>query len=425
MGNNPSTLTDKKTGKDRKMISRPMAMGSQRRSLGPDVVISNTILPEPNHRRHSRQNSRQSSLAHSRHASDETSPSPRQSDEVFRPTLRPGASEIRRARSANAPGPVRADRSEGLGAPPPYMTVYEPPTQPGFRLPVSPQSYASPPEDSHIANATNLRRAVTTSTTPGFALPNRAMSPAFDSFSDEMYSGYDRKLLGSEDHGYGVGDGSNTSPIRSPSHSPSDRPLPPVPGSLRFPEPQMDFVPSPVESHTFHNDVEDPLELLKRYNTIFLIDDSLSMRGEKWAEVGDRPHSALVTLLNTIIYSQAREALARLADLAAGYDLDGIDAQFLNNNKTVKNMRVSLSFFCKPIYETKFLSQIFLKSASAVKMEFDRTQPQGISLLGMKLEELLRDYISILESDTSVARLSIKPVNYIIITDGGSSMLTS
>ena len=61
-----------------------------------------------------------------------------------------------------------------------------------------------------------------------------------------------------------------------------------------------------------------------------------------------------------------------------------------------------------------------------MEQEFDRIQPQGASLLGIKLEELLRDYISSLEKDvnrdgTGNARVTVKPVNYIVITDGLSS----
>ncbi|KAG9120103.1 hypothetical protein FRC07_004549, partial [Ceratobasidium sp. 392] len=50
---------------------------------------------------------------------------------------------------------------------------------------------------------------------------------------------------------------------------------------------------------------EDPLEMLRRYKTVMIVDDSSSMEGESWAE--------------------ARDALAGLADAAAKYDQDGID----------------------------------------------------------------------------------------------------
>jgi hypothetical protein len=48
-------------------------------------------------------------------------------------------------------------------------------------------------------------------------------------------------------------------------------------------------------------------------------------------------------------------------------------------------------------------------------------RPRGITPIGEKLEELLLEYVSALEDakDTDVARFkAIKPVNYIVITDG-------
>ena len=215
-------------------------------------------------------------------------------------------------------------------------------------MPSSMQPHGLPPDNSHLVSAANLRRAATTSTTPGFVLPGHMQrSPAFNSFYDEMQSGYGRKALVSEDHGYGIGDGSSSARMRS--HSPSERalperPLPPVPGSLSFPEPQTDLVTSPIEASTAFTSIGDPLELLRRYNTVFLIDDSISMQGEKWAEVGN--NTSVRFMLTKSLRKQAKQALAQLADIAASYDLDGIDAYFLNNNELVQDMRVSAVRLC-------------------------------------------------------------------------------
>ena len=67
--------------------------------------------------------------------------------------------------------------------------------------------------------------------------------------------------------------------------------------------------PAPVDSEG--NNVEDPFSVLKGYDTVFLIDDSPSMRGEKW------------------------ELVQRILDysivVAARYDPDGVDIHFMNN----------------------------------------------------------------------------------------------
>jgi hypothetical protein len=70
----------------------------------------------------------------------------------------------------------------------------------------------------------------------------------------------------------------------------------------------------------------------------------------------------------------------------------------------------------------------FVKSGSAVKRLFDNVVPQGITPIGEKLESLLLEYLGKLEAakgladagDPSVLK-SIKPVNYIVITDGAPS----
>jgi len=116
------------------------------------------------------------------------------------------------------------------------------------------------------------------------------------------------------------------------------------------------------------------------------VDDSGSMEGERWHE--------------------ARDALAALADIASKYDADGIDVCFLNSKKVGTNM----------------------KNADLVRRLFDSVRPNGITPIGEKLESLLLYYLQGLEQ--AKARLdagdqramkNVKPVNYIIITDGAAT----
>ena len=73
--------------------------------------------------------------------------------------------------------------------------------------------------------------------------------------------------------------------------------------------------PAPVNSEGLA--VEDKFSILETYDTTFLIDDSPSMRGEKWELVQK--------ILN---YSTV---------VATRYDLDGIDVHFMNNTKANQN----------------------------------------------------------------------------------------
>ena len=67
--------------------------------------------------------------------------------------------------------------------------------------------------------------------------------------------------------------------------------------------------PAPVDSDG--HAVEDPFTILESYDTVFLIDDSPSMRGEKWELV--------------------QRILNYTTIVATRYDRDGIDVHFMNN----------------------------------------------------------------------------------------------
>ncbi|KAM5534816.1 hypothetical protein V8D89_011532 [Ganoderma adspersum] len=126
---------------------------------------------------------------------------------------------------------------------------------------------------------------------------------------------------------------------------------------------------------------ENALETLRRYNTVIVVDDSASMtKDNRWTE--------------------ARNALAALADTAANYDADGIDVCFLNSRKEGNN----------------------LKKAEQVRRLFDSVRPNGLTPIGDKLDRLLRQYMNELDlAKRSGREDSIKPVNYIVITDGAAT----
>ncbi|TFK35698.1 hypothetical protein BDQ12DRAFT_687818 [Crucibulum laeve] len=156
---------------------------------------------------------------------------------------------------------------------------------------------------------------------------------------------------------------------------------------------------------------EDILQQLKRFDTVFIVDDSGSMQGDGW--------------------KQAEYALAKIAPLAAKYDDDGIEIQFLNSKKVVKNV----------------------KSVAEITALFKDVRPSGRTPIGTRLEVLLGDYLERLttwenwktqqtthetvqktasEKSPSIFRKfrgmksildqpikPVKPVNYVFITDGG------
>ncbi|ORY34835.1 hypothetical protein BCR39DRAFT_515072 [Naematelia encephala] len=137
---------------------------------------------------------------------------------------------------------------------------------------------------------------------------------------------------------------------------------------------------------------EDPLEMLKEYDTVFLVDDSASMAGERW--------------------EQARAALMGVADIASRYDQDGVDLYFLNSKRVGKELR----------------------GASEVEDVFAGLIPKGNTPTGARLELILREYMTRLERYTGSGPMSpglnspgqtqlgegeeVRPMNLIVITDG-------
>ncbi|OCF43858.1 hypothetical protein I317_02301 [Kwoniella heveanensis CBS 569] len=143
--------------------------------------------------------------------------------------------------------------------------------------------------------------------------------------------------------------------------------LPPRPNS---------FVPPPGK--------EDALEMLREFDTVFLVDDSTSMAGERW--------------------SQARQALMEVAEIAARYDDNGVDIYFLNSKRVGKE----------------------LKAAHEVEDLFRGLEPKGATPTGIRLEAILRDYMSRLERSSALSpggsaageEQGIKAMNLIVVTDG-------
>lgn len=268
MGNTPSSPTSTKLTRDSSLISRPRALGSMRsprsHPLGPEYIISpfmdDTSSPTTAHHQpvtnhHDSFNSITQKLAHRRS----------QTFSASRTNLNESAVDIRRSRSANAAGPTRTTRtSDFLGAPPPYSpddplssTVQSLDTSDGF---------LGVPASSHWTKG--HQRAASEEA------PVHRRSPSEQTYASE----YEQQTL-SEEYGYGVGNGMRP----GSSHTRMAMPTPSF--SDHASSPMSDTVSSPASVLPSAQLREDPLELLKQYKTIFIIDDSASMTGERWVEV--------------------------------------------------------------------------------------------------------------------------------------------
>lgn len=157
---------------------------------------------------------------------------------------------------------------------------------------------------------------------------------------------------------------------------------------------------------------DDPFAFLSDFDTVFLIDDSGSMYGERW--------------------NQTRAALEAIVPICTSHDSDGIDIYFLNNTQD----RFNFGFRN-------------VTSLHAVKGIFDKVSPDGTTPTGKRLEDIIRPYLKKItavaaaerrrrhvavgegetttmttttaaEEDPKAIKASsiVKPLNIIVITDG-------
>ncbi|KAJ7584374.1 hypothetical protein C8J56DRAFT_150995 [Mycena floridula] len=123
--------------------------------------------------------------------------------------------------------------------------------------------------------------------------------------------------------------------------------------------------------------LDDALEQLSKYDTVFIVDDSLSMRGSRWRE--------------------AKVALTDLVEKAKGYDADGVDIHFLNSSEMERGVK-----------ETKLVDEVFAK-----------VEPNGVTPIGGRLKQLLDIYLETLEElKETNEHNTLKRINFLIITDG-------
>ena len=116
---------------------------------------------------------------------------------------------------------------------------------------------------------------------------------------------------------------------------------------------------------------------LKGYDTRFLVDDSDSMDGRRWATT--------------------KSILAQIASIAVNYDSDGVDVRFFNAYPDAEK-------------------RLNLDSAEKVMSLFTNLEPEGETPTADTLETELKDYVHEYKKNRR-----IKGLNLIVITDGEPS----
>ncbi|KAI1388215.1 uncharacterized protein F4822DRAFT_402158 [Hypoxylon trugodes] len=165
---------------------------------------------------------------------------------------------------------------------------------------------------------------------------------------------------------------SGPAPVREPA-------LPPVPPSV------------PPKNASV---ADDQYAFLKEFNTIFLIDDSLSMKAEqRWSET--------------------QAAVAAILPICTEHDEDGVDVYFLNHRTNDKGdpSRGAVGTGYRGVRDARTIQNLFNRVV----------RPSLATPTGLRLDHILRAYLSHYET---VVRKSggdvyaARPINIIVITDG-------
>ncbi|KAE8143825.1 hypothetical protein BDV38DRAFT_276895 [Aspergillus pseudotamarii] len=160
-----------------------------------------------------------------------------------------------------------------------------------------------------------------------------------------------------------------------------------MPPSRTESDPQQ-LIPGIRSSVQRVNNPDTDYALLRRFDTIFLIDDSSSMRGQNWNETLD--------------------ALVNISPICTKHDQDGIDIYFLKH----RNPRDTQGAFR------------MVSTPQSVETIFGSVYPHGDTPIGARLKEILEPYMedlaeSLRHRGTDTDSIStVKPINIIVITDG-------
>lgn len=153
----------------------------------------------------------------------------------------------------------------------------------------------------------------------------------------------------------------------------------------------------PPESKSNHTSAEDPLQLLRNFNTVIVLDDSSSMSASFYQLPGSYEKITL--------WKEAKNALVNLAVKAAEYDEDGIDIHFLNNTKVGLN----------------------LKTREEVEKTFEGVNTQNGTPIAARLDTVIREYMEEYAKwqkpstnffGKKKAKKPLKKLNVLVITDG-------
>ncbi|KAF5862960.1 hypothetical protein ETB97_010892 [Aspergillus alliaceus] len=155
---------------------------------------------------------------------------------------------------------------------------------------------------------------------------------------------------------------------------------------LWSPPPYTPQRPSKTPDSGASSSGDSPYSFLREFDTVFLVDDSGSMKGSRWGEAAD--------------------AIAAIAPVCTTHDRDGIDIYFLNYRGGTDSTTGAYTN---------------IKTSDDVREIFYGVHPRGATPVGRRLRQILDPYLRRVEAIASKGKdpsESVKPLNLIAITDG-------
>lgn len=185
---------------------------------------------------------------------------------------------------------------------------------------------------------------------------------------------------------------SGTTPTRRPPPTEAPPPYSESP-AVRAPSPS----PSVISAASITTP-EDPYAFLTTFDTVFVIDDSVSML--------DR-----LSTTGTHAWAEVRDALSAIAPICTSRDPDGIDVYFLNHKSDAPAI---------PSKGSAAGGYRGISDAADVHRLFSAVRPRGATPTGTTLRKILKPYVQLCEEKSNNIE-SVRPINIIVITDGAAS----
>ncbi|KAI2622841.1 hypothetical protein GGS21DRAFT_344594 [Xylaria nigripes] len=161
----------------------------------------------------------------------------------------------------------------------------------------------------------------------------------------------------------------------------------------------------------------DKFRFLAEFDTVFLIDDSSSMKWNNWGETRLKPGEISR-------WEQTRNVIEKIVPVCMRYDQDGVDIYFLNDPYAMIDYGTKEPGWSKKGFaEEGKASHVYagITDAEHVRRIFNTRSPSMYTPTGARLGEIMKTYIDCYQQRADQNMPLPKPLNIIVITDGEAS----